>query len=91
MSEARATDGTEGPWLPLDLASLPSGLHDAMLERLDLARPGGVMVDGDLGVRPGDPAPPEDGLLRVWLFVQHWNAFMAFTAREGALAWVDPV
>ncbi len=47
----------------------------------------GVMVDGDFGVYPGNPAPPDDGLVRLWLYVSTWNARMTFTAKGCELAW----
>ena len=48
---------------------------------------GGVLVDGGFGVYPGEPLPPDDALVRLWLFVSTWNARMTFTARECALEW----
>jgi hypothetical protein len=47
----------------------------------------GVWVDGAFGGYPGRPDPPDDGLVRLWLFVQTWNASLRFTARECALEW----
>ncbi|SRR6266581_8878491 len=47
----------------------------------------GVMVDGDFGPYPGDPVPPDDGLVRLWFFVSTWNARMTFTAKSCELAW----
>ena len=47
----------------------------------------GLWVDGDFGGYPGDPPPPDDGLIRLWLFVQTWNARMTFTCTGLALSW----
>lgn len=47
----------------------------------------GVWVDGGFGVYPGDPQPPDDELVRVWLFSQTANAKMLFTAGDCALEW----
>jgi hypothetical protein len=47
----------------------------------------GLWVDGDFGAYPGDPPPPEDGLVRLWLFVETWNARMAFTCAGLTMEW----
>jgi hypothetical protein len=47
----------------------------------------GLWVDGGFGAYPGDPPPPDDGLLRLWLFVETWNARMTFTCTGLAVAW----
>jgi hypothetical protein len=47
----------------------------------------GIWVDGDFGAYPGEPAPPDDGLVRLWFFVQTWNARMTFTAKACGLEW----
>src|ERR1700730_11123720 len=41
----------------------------------------GVYVDGDFGAYPGETPTPDDGLVRLWLFVSTWNARMMFTAK----------
>ena len=69
-----------------------AGLSSMTIEPPDLAysftRDGdGLWVDGDFGAYPGEPAPPEDGLVRLWFFVQTWNARMLFTARACRLEW----
>jgi hypothetical protein len=51
------------------------------------ARPDGLWVDGGFGPYPGDASAPDDGFLRLWLFIQTWNARMMFTARECSLEW----
>jgi hypothetical protein len=47
----------------------------------------GIWVDGDFGAYPGDPPRGEDGLVRLWFFVQTWNARMLFTADACGLEW----
>lgn len=47
----------------------------------------GAKVDGGFGAYPGDPAPPDDGLVRLWFYVNTWNARMMFTAKSYDLAW----
>jgi hypothetical protein len=47
----------------------------------------GIWVDGDFGAYPGEPAPPDDGLVRLWFFVQTWNSRMMFTAKTCGLEW----
>ncbi len=47
----------------------------------------GVMVDGDFGAYPGEPTPPDDGLVRLWFYVSTWNARMTFTAKSSDLVW----
>ncbi len=47
----------------------------------------GIDVDGGFGPYPGDPAPPDDGLVRLWFFVSTWNARMTFTVSECVLEW----
>ncbi len=47
----------------------------------------GACLDGDLGPYPGDPAPPDDGLVRLWFYVSTWNSKMEFTAKTCALEW----
>ena len=48
---------------------------------------GGLWVDGDFGAYPGEPAPPDDGLVRLWFFVQTWNARMVFMAKACGMEW----
>lgn len=48
----------------------------------------GAKVDGGFGGYPGDPAPPDDGLVRLWFYVNTWNSRMMFTAKSFALSWV---
>lgn len=55
--------------------------------RYQFSKDGGVKVDGDFGAYPGDPAPPDDGLVRLWLYVSTWNARMMFTAKGCELEW----
>jgi hypothetical protein len=68
------------------------GLVSATLEPPDpkylVATEKGAAVDGDFGSYPGDPEPPDDGLVRVWFFVSTWNSRMLFTARSCDLEWV---
>ena len=47
----------------------------------------GVDVHGEFVTYPGDAAAPDDGLVRLWFFVQYWNARMKFTARECSQEW----
>ena len=47
----------------------------------------GACVDGGFGGYPGDAAPPDDGLVRVWFYVNTWNSRMMFTAKSHSLAW----
>lgn len=47
----------------------------------------GLWIDGDFGVSPGEPPPPDDGQLRLWFFVQERNSFMRFAAKAAALEW----
>lgn len=47
----------------------------------------GVDVDGGFGAYPGDPAPPDDGLVRLWFYVSTWNSRMLFTAEKCDLEW----
>jgi hypothetical protein len=47
----------------------------------------GIDVHGEFGTCPGDPPVPDDGKARLWFFVENWNRWMRFTARECALVW----
>ncbi len=47
-------------------------------------------MDGDFGSYPGEPAPPYDGLVRLWLYVSSWNSRMTFTAKSCELEWEGP-
>jgi hypothetical protein len=47
----------------------------------------GVVVDGDFGAYPREPAPPDDGKVRLWFFVRTWNSKMTFTAEGCDLTW----
>jgi hypothetical protein len=47
----------------------------------------GVCIDGDFGVWPGNPAPPDDGLMRFWVYTNTWNSRMLFTAKGYELEW----
>jgi hypothetical protein len=49
----------------------------------------GAFLDGDLGPYPGDPAPPDDGLVRLWFCVSTWNSRMLFTAKTCELEWAS--
>jgi hypothetical protein len=51
------------------------------------ARDGGAWVDGDFGAAPDEASPPDDGLVRLWIFVQDWNARIHVAARACALEW----
>lgn len=53
--------------------------------RYQFSKDAGVRVDGDFGAYPGDPAQPEDGQVRLWLYASTWNSRMLFTAKECAL------
>jgi hypothetical protein len=50
---------------------------------------GGALVDGGVGPYPGDPTPPDDGLVRLWFYVSTWNARMLFTAKTAELEWLE--
>lgn len=47
----------------------------------------GINVHGEFGAYPGEPPAPNDGLVRLWFYVENWNARMKFTARECSLEW----
>lgn len=47
----------------------------------------GVYVDGGFGAYPDDPAPPDDGLVRLWLYISTWDARMMFTAKGSEVEW----
>jgi hypothetical protein len=47
----------------------------------------GLQVHGEFGTYPGVAAAPDDGLVRLWFFVENWNRRMMFTARECSLEW----
>jgi hypothetical protein len=70
-----------------------SGLASLSIEPVD---PGykfmdalGVSVDGGFGPYPGDPEPPPDGLVRLWLYASTWNSGMRIAARGCDLAWME--
>jgi len=47
----------------------------------------GINVHGEFGSYPGEPPAPDDGLVRLWFYVENWNARMKFTASECSLEW----
>ena len=67
------------------------GLVSATVEppdpRYRVATDRGAAVDGDFGSYPSDPAPPNDGLVRLWFYVSTWNSRLLFTAKSCELEW----
>lgn len=47
----------------------------------------GIDVHGEFGTYPGELPAPDDGLVRLWFYVENWNARMTFTARECSVEW----
>ncbi len=88
VPEAETDEGREAmrPGL-LRLGGVTSMRVEPPDARYGFTAAGGVFVDGGFGAYPGEPEPPDDGLVRLWLFVSTWNARMTFTARECALEW----
>jgi len=47
----------------------------------------GLDVHGEFGTYPGDAPAADDGLVRLWFYVENWNRRMMFTARKCSLEW----
>jgi len=88
MPDAQTEEGREAmrPGV-LRLTGVTSMTIEPPDPRYQFSKDGGVKVDGDFGAYPGDPAPPDDGLVRLWLYVSTWNARMMFTAKGCELEW----
>ena len=71
-----------------------SGVESIVVEPPDLADRStrfspdtGLDVHGEFGTCPGEPPTPNDGLVRLWFYVENWNARMKFAACECSLEW----
>lgn len=73
----------------LQLSGLASLSVEPVDARYDFTDGRGVNVDGGFGPYPGDPEPPPDLLVRLWLYASTWNSGMRFVARACDFAWTD--
>lgn len=74
----------------LHLIGLASMSVEPVDARYDFTNGRGVTVDGGFGPYPGDPEPPLDHLVRLWLYASTWNSGMRFVAEACDFAWTYP-
>jgi hypothetical protein len=71
----------------LRLTGVTSMLIEPPTRGAEFAMDDGVYVNGKFGVYSGEPAPPDDGLVRLWFYVTTWDSRMMFTAKGCELEW----
>ncbi len=71
----------------LRLTGVTSMLVEPPVAGSEFSMDDGAYVDGGFGVYPGEPEPPDDGLVRLWFYSSTWNSRRMFTAKGCELEW----